>query len=71
VPLVILVGEPTHPKPASGEPGTAVEISQALDVSLSEIQAQYFRDSDMSSEVEQVLAEEQDILWGNFRRERG
>jgi hypothetical protein len=71
VPLVILAGEPTHPKPASGEPGTTVEISQALDVSLSEIQAQYFRDSDVSSEVEQVLAEEQDILWGNFRRERG
>jgi hypothetical protein len=48
-----------------------VEISQALDISLSEIQAQYFRDSDTSSEVEQVLVEEQDLLWENLQeRER-
>jgi hypothetical protein len=43
----------------SEESGLAVEISEALNISLSEVQAQYFRGSDTSSEVGQVMAEEQ------------
>jgi hypothetical protein len=62
VPLVVPVGELTNSASVSGDSGIAMEISQALDVSLSEIQARYFRDSDVSSEVEQVLAEKRDIL---------
>jgi hypothetical protein len=41
----------------SNESGLAIVISEVLSISLSEVQAQYFRDSDMSSEVDWVLAE--------------
>jgi hypothetical protein len=63
VPLVILVGELTRSESTSG--GTsciAVDISNTLGESLSEIWARYFRDSDESNKVEQVLVEEQDHL---------
>jgi hypothetical protein len=41
---------------SGGASDIAIEISHALDVSLSEIQARYFRDSDESDEVEWDLA---------------
>jgi hypothetical protein len=40
----------------------AVEISQVLDISLSEVYAQYFRDSDVSNEVEKMLQGDWDRL---------
>jgi hypothetical protein len=39
--------------------GLAVAISEVLDISLSEVQAQYFGGSGTSSEVDQRMAEEQ------------
>jgi hypothetical protein len=42
--------------------GLAVAMSEVLSISLSEVQAQYFRGSDMSSEVDRVLAKEQYLL---------
>jgi hypothetical protein len=63
VPLVILVGELTQSESASGSAlDITVEISHALDESLSEIQARYFRDSDVGKEIAQVLVEEREHL---------
>jgi hypothetical protein len=58
VPLVIPMGALTHSESISEESGLAVAISEVLSISLSEVQAQYFRGSDTSSEVDRVLAEE-------------
>jgi hypothetical protein len=52
-PLIVPMSELTCSESVSGESGLAVEISQVLDISLSELQAWYFRDGDMSSEVDQ------------------
>jgi hypothetical protein len=38
--------------------GLAVAISEVLDISLSEVQAQYFGGSGVSSEVDQRIAEQ-------------
>jgi hypothetical protein len=56
--LVVPVGTLTHSESASDESGLAVEISDVLNISLSEVQARYFRGSNMSSEVDWVMAEE-------------
>jgi hypothetical protein len=42
----------------SEELGLAIEISEVVDISLSEVRAQYFGGSGMSSEVGRVMAEE-------------
>jgi hypothetical protein len=42
--------------------GLAVAISEVLDISLSEVQAQYFGGSGTSSEVNQQMAEERYCL---------
>jgi hypothetical protein len=63
VPLVVLVGELTHSESISdGTSGIVVDIGHVLGESLSEIQAQYFRDSDKSAIMEQMLVEERDHL---------
>jgi hypothetical protein len=52
--------------------GLAIAISEVLDISLSEVQAQYFRDSDSSNEVDWIIGEERDALredlqeWARF-----
>jgi ADP-ribosylglycohydrolase len=69
VPLVIPVGELTQSESVSGGAlDITIDISQALDESLPEIQAQYFRDSDMGDEVEQVLVEEREYLQEDLQR---
>jgi hypothetical protein len=62
VPLVVPVGALTCSESTSDELGLAMEISEVLNISLSEVRAQYFRDSDTSSEVEWVLGEERYLL---------
>jgi GAF domain-containing protein len=48
-----------------------MDISHALGESLSEIQAQYFRDSDESDRIDWVLEEERDHLQEDLQeRER-
>jgi hypothetical protein len=47
---------------SGGASDVDMEISHALDVSLSKIQARYFRDSDVGDEVERIMAEE----WDHF-----
>jgi hypothetical protein len=66
VPLIVPVGELTHLESISSDLGLAVEISQVLNISLSEVHAWYFRDSDMNSKVEKVLQEEWDYLQENL-----
>jgi hypothetical protein len=58
VPLIIPISTLTCSESQSGESGLAVEISEVLDISLSEVHARYFGDSGMSSEVDQRMAEE-------------
>jgi hypothetical protein len=58
VSLIVPMGTLTCSESTSDESGLAVEISEVLNINLSEVQAQYFRDSDMSSEVDQVISEE-------------
>jgi hypothetical protein len=51
--------------------GLVIVISEVLSVSLSEVQARYFRDSDLSNEVDQVIAEKHYLLWEDLQeRER-
>jgi hypothetical protein len=72
VPLIILIGELTCSESISGgDSGFAMEITHALDISLSEIQAQHFRDSDTGDEVEHDVADEWDHLQEDLQeRER-
>jgi hypothetical protein len=55
VPFIVPVGTLTRLESTSEVSGLAVAISEVLDISLSEVQAQYFRDSDTNSEVDWVL----------------
>jgi hypothetical protein len=59
VPLVVPIGTLTRSESVSEMSGLAVAISEVLDISLSEVRAQYFRGSGTSSEVYQMMAEEQ------------
>jgi hypothetical protein len=71
VPLAIPIGKLTSSVSASGDSDLAVEISWVLDISLSEMQAQYFGDSDKSNELERRLQDEWDHLWDDLQeRER-
>jgi hypothetical protein len=71
MPLIISVGALTHSESASEGSGLAVAISEVLSISLSEVQAWYFRDSDTSSKVDRVLAEERYLLQEDLQeRER-
>jgi hypothetical protein len=62
VPLVVSIGTLTCSESTSEMSGLAVAISKVLDISLSEVRAQYFGGSGMSSEVEQRMAEERYYL---------
>jgi hypothetical protein len=66
VPLIVPVGTLTRSESTSDVSGLAVAISEVLDISLSEVQAQYFGDSDKSNEVDRVLGEERDALQENL-----
>jgi hypothetical protein len=71
VPLVVPIGTLTRSESTSEESGLAIEISHALGESLSEIQDRCFRSDSESKEVEQVLAEERDLLQEDLQeRER-
>jgi hypothetical protein len=62
VPLIVPVGELMQSEPVSSRASDiAVEISNTLGESLSEIWAQYFRDSDVG-DIDWDLAKERDHL---------
>lgn len=56
------MGELTRSASVSSDSGFAIEVSQVLDISLSEVCAWYFGGSDESNEVERVLQEEWEYL---------
>jgi hypothetical protein len=52
---------------ASGDSDLTVEISWVLDISLSEVRAQYFGGSDKSDEIEKRMQEERDTFWDDLQ----
>jgi hypothetical protein len=69
VPLVVPVGTLTRSESTSEVSSLAIAISEVLDISLSEVRARYFRDSDTSNEVDWVLGEEWDALWEDLQEQ--
>jgi hypothetical protein len=67
VPLVVPIGTLTRLESVSEVSGLAVTISEVLDISLSEVRAQYFGGSGTSSEVDQRMAEEHYSLWEDLQ----
>jgi hypothetical protein len=69
VPLSIPVGDLTSSVSVSDDLDFAVEISQVLNMSLSEVQAQYFGGSDKSNKVDKRMQEERDTLLDDLQEQ--